>query len=108
MQVIFHLSNQLRRTRRGASRARVFVQNLLVTQALGYTAGPPFRLSGRRRRSCRDAGAGGATRLALSKLERLILQRMESPQGHSIALPRGKSGTNRATVRGTQKEQGGP
>ena len=43
------LQSRLRRTRRGASRARVFAQNLLVTQALGYTAGPPFRLE---RRPC--------------------------------------------------------
>jgi adenine-specific DNA glycosylase len=50
----------------------------------------------------------GAARLALSKLERMILQRLKSPQGRAVALPRGKSGANRVTVRGTQKEQGGP
>jgi A/G-specific adenine glycosylase len=51
---------------------------------------------------------GGAARLALSKLERMILQRMKNPQGTAVALPRRKSGANRATVRGTRKEQGGP
>ena len=51
---------------------------------------------------------GGAARLALSKLERMILQRLKSLQGGAVALPRRKSGANRVTVRGTRKEQGRP
>ncbi len=50
--------------------------------------------------------SGGASRLALSKLERMILQRLKIAQGSAFPLPRGKRGAIRVTVRG--RSRGGP